>query len=146
MSDDLFGGGGAGGAFQSGEQLVLANMEFQHRIDAGVVGRQRAGYCLGLVAALRSSTASRGFGSMRRRWTSKARHSSATSLGRERDRPVCFSIRRNRWRTVFGWQISTSAALRTDASLYCHTRNVSKSVSRSSSGTSPKPPNIAPTV
>jgi len=28
---------------------------------------------------------------------------------------VCFSIRRNRWRTVFGWQIRTSAAPRTDA-------------------------------
>jgi hypothetical protein len=26
---------------------------------------------------------------------------------------VCFSIRRNRWRTVFGWQMSTSAAPRT---------------------------------
>jgi NitT/TauT family transport system ATP-binding protein len=39
-----------------------------------------------------------------------------------------------------------TAALRTDASLSCHTRNVSKSISRSSSGTSPKPSNTAPTV
>jgi len=39
-------------------------------------------------------------GYMSRRCTSKARHSSATSLGRERDRPVCFSVRRKRWRTV----------------------------------------------
>ena len=54
------------------------------------------------VAALRSSTVSMGFGYMRRRCTSNAKHSSATSFGRERDRPVCFSIRRNRWRTVFG--------------------------------------------
>ena len=51
---------------------------------------------------------------------------------------MCFSIRRKRWRTVFGWQISTSAAPRTDASLSCHTRNVSKSISRSSSGRSAK--------
>jgi len=62
------------------------------------------------TGAFRSSTASMGFGYMRRRCTSKAKHSSATSLGRERDRPVRFSIRRNRWRTVFGWQISASAA------------------------------------
>jgi hypothetical protein len=34
--DDLIGVVGAGAAFQSGEQLVLANLEFQHRIDAGV--------------------------------------------------------------------------------------------------------------
>ena len=34
----------------------------------------------------------------------------------------------------------------TDASLSCHTRNVSKSISRSSSGRSPKPTNTAPTV
>ena len=87
-----------------------------------------------------------GVSAMRRRCTSNAKHSSATSLGRERDRPVCFSIRRNRWRTVFGWQISTSAAPRTDASLSCHTRNVSKSISRSSSGRSPKPSTAAPTV
>ena len=80
MSDDLIGVVGA--AFESGEQLVLANLAFQHRIDAGVVSRQRAGYCLGLVAALRSSTVSTGFGSMRRRCTSNAKHSSATSLGR----------------------------------------------------------------
>jgi PknH-like extracellular domain len=59
---------------------------------------------------------------------------------------VCFSIRRSRWRTVFGWQMSTSAAPRTDASLSCHTRNVSKSISRSSSGRSPKPSSAAPTV
>jgi hypothetical protein len=58
------------------------------------------------VAALRSSTVSMGFGYMRRWCTSNAKRSSATSLGRERDRPVCFSIRRKRWRTVFGWQIS----------------------------------------
>ena len=121
-------------------------LEFQHRIDAGVVSRQRAGYCLGRVAALRSSTVSMGFGSIRRRCTSNAKHSSATSLGRERDRPVCFSIRRNRWRTVLGWQISTSAAPRTDASLFSHTRNVSNSVSRSSSGRSPKPSSAAPAV
>ena len=71
------------------------------------------------------------FGYMRRRCTSNAKHSSATSLGRERDRPVRFSFRRNRWRTVFRWQKSTSAAPRTDASWSCHTRNVSKSISRS---------------
>jgi hypothetical protein len=59
---------------------------------------------------------------------------------------VCFSIRRNRWRTVLGWQISTSAAPRTDASLFSHTRNVSNSVSRSSSGRSPKPSSAAPAV
>jgi hypothetical protein len=53
------------------------------------------------TGAFRSSTASIGFGYMRRRRTSKAKHSSVTSLGRERDRPVPFSIRRNRWRTVF---------------------------------------------
>ena len=29
----------------------LAVLELQHRIDAGVVSRHRAGYCLGLVAA-----------------------------------------------------------------------------------------------
>src|SRR4029077_3685481 len=126
MSDDLIGVVGAGAAIQSGEQLVLANLEFQHRIDA-----------------LRSSTVSMGFGYIRRRCTSNAKHSSATSLGRERDRPVCFSIRRNRWRTVLGWQISTSAAPRTDASLFSHTRNVSNSVSRSSSGRSPKPSSAA---
>jgi hypothetical protein len=85
-------------------------------------------------------------GYIRRRCTSKAKHSSATSLGRESDRPVRFSIRRNRWRTVFGWQTSTSAAPHTDASLCCHTRNVSKSISRSSSGRSPKPFNAGPTV
>jgi hypothetical protein len=79
-----------------------------------------------------------GFGYIRRRCTSNAKHSSATSLGRERDRPVHFSIRRKRWRTVFGWQVSTSAAPPTDASLSCHTRNVSKSISRSSSGRSVK--------
>ena len=67
-------------------------------------------------------------------------------LGRERDRPVCFSIRCERWRTVFGWQLSTSAAPHTDASLSCHTRNVSKNVSRSASGRSPKPSTAAPTV
>src|SRR6478736_1298077 len=83
---------------------VSAVLEFQHRIDAGVVSRQRAGYCLGLVVALRSSTVSMGFGSIRRRCTSKAKHSSAISRGRERDRPVCFSIRCKRWRTVLGWQ------------------------------------------
>jgi hypothetical protein len=33
---------------------------------------------------------------------------------------------------VFGWQISTSAAPRIDASLSCHARNVSNSISRSS--------------
>ena len=82
----------------------------------------------------------------RRRCTSKAKHSSAISFGRERDRPVCFSIRRNRWRTVFGWQISTSAAPRTDVSLSGHTRNVPKSISRSSSGRSPKPSNATATV
>src|SRR6478672_5987418 len=98
------------------------------------------------LAVFRSSTVSMGFGYIRRRCTSKAKHSSATSLGRERDRPVCFSIRRSRWRTVFGWQLSTAAAAHTDASLSCHTRNVSKSVSRSSSGRSPKPCNTAPTV
>ena len=59
---------------------------------------------------------------------------------------MCFSIRRNRWRTVFGWQISTSAASRTDASLSRHTRNVSNSSSRSSLGRSPKPSNAALTV
>ena len=99
-----------------------------------------------IVAAFRSSTASMGVGYIRRRCTSNAKHSSATSRGRERDRPVRISIRRNRWRTVFGWQISTAAALRTDASLSCHTRNVSNSISRSSSGRSPKPSNAAPTV
>jgi hypothetical protein len=83
---------------------------------------------------------------MSRRCTSKARHSSATSLGRERDRPVRFSIRRNRWRTVFGWQMRTSAAPPTDASVSCHTRNVSNRISRSSSGRSPKPSNATPTV
>src|SRR4029077_3632242 len=98
------------------------------------------------VEAFRSSTASMGLGYIRRRCTSKAKHSSATSLGRERDRPVCFSIRRNRWRTVFGWQISTSAAARTDASLSRHTRNVSNSIARSWSGRPPKPSNAAPTV
>ncbi len=85
-------------------------------------------------------------GYMSRRCTSNAIQSSATSLGRERDRPVRFSIRRNRWGTILGWQISTSAAPRTDASLSCHTRNVSNSISRSSSGRSPKPSNAAPTV
>jgi len=44
---------GAGAALQSGEQRVLVNLESQHRIDGGVAGRQRAGYCLGPVAALR---------------------------------------------------------------------------------------------
>jgi hypothetical protein len=44
--DDLIGVVGAGAAFQSGEQLVLANLEFQHRIDAGVAGCERAGYRL----------------------------------------------------------------------------------------------------
>src|SRR6185436_4696934 len=87
-----------------------------------------------------------GLGYMSRRCTSNAKHSSATSLGRERERPVCFSMRRRRWRTVLGWQISTSAAPPTDASLFCHTRNVSKSVSRSSSGRSPKPSSAAPAV
>jgi len=84
-SDDLIGVVGAGAALQSGEELVIASLELQHRIEA-----------------LRSPTVSMGFGYMRRRCTSKAKHTSATSLGRERDRPVCFSIRRNRWRTVFG--------------------------------------------
>src|SRR4029078_8948635 len=37
-------------------------LEFPHRIDAGVVSRQRAGYCLGRVAGLRSSTLSMRFG------------------------------------------------------------------------------------
>src|SRR6185312_6224739 len=87
-----------------------------------------------------------GLGYMSRRCTSNAKHSSATSLGRERDRPVCFSIRRNRWRTVLGWQNSRSVAAFTDASLSCHTRNVSKSISRSSSGRSAKQSNAAPTV
>jgi hypothetical protein len=83
-----------------------------------------------IVAASRSSTASMGFGYIRRRCTSNAKHSAARSFGRERDRPVCFLIRRNRCRTVFGWQISTSAAPSTDASLSCHTRNVSNSISQ----------------
>jgi hypothetical protein len=47
--DDLIGVVGAGAAFQSGEQLVLANLKFQHRIDAGVAGCERAGYCLRLL-------------------------------------------------------------------------------------------------
>ena len=107
---------------------------------------RRPGGEIVIVAAVGSSTASMGFGYIRRRCTSKAKHSSAISFGRERDRPVCFSIRRNRWRTVFGWQISTSAAPRTDVSLSCHTRNVSKSISRSSSGRSPKRSNATATV
>src|SRR5277367_6440907 len=98
------------------------------------------------VGAFYSSAVSMGFGYMRRRCTSNAKHSSTTSLGREMDRPVRFSIRRNRWRTVLGWQKSTSAAPRTDASLSCQTRNVLKSISRSWSGRSPKQPNTAPTV
>jgi len=61
-------------------------------------------------------------GYSRRRCTSNAKHSSATSLGRESDRPVRFSIRCNRWRTVLGWQMSASAAHRTDASLSCSPR------------------------
>ena len=87
----------------------------------------------------RSSTASMGFGYIRRRRTSKAKHSSATSFGREGDRPVCFSIRRNRWRTVLGWRISTSAASFTDGSLSSHTRDVLSSTSRFVSGRWPKP-------
>ena len=43
---------------------------------------------------------SRGYSS--RRFTSKTRHSSATSRGRDRERPVHFSILRNRWRIVLG--------------------------------------------
>jgi hypothetical protein len=43
-----------------------------------------------------------GLGYMSRRCTSNAKHSSARSRGRERDRPVCFSIRRSRCRTVLG--------------------------------------------
>jgi hypothetical protein len=61
MSDDRIGVVGAGAAFQSGERLVLANLEFQHRIDVGVAGRERAGYCLRLAAAPRSSTSVNGF-------------------------------------------------------------------------------------
>jgi hypothetical protein len=80
----------------------------------------RPGGQIVIVAALRSSRVSMGFGYMRRRCTSKAKHSSATSLGRDRDRPVRFSIRCNRWRTVFGWRVSTSAAPCTDASVSCH--------------------------
>jgi hypothetical protein len=57
---------------------------------------QRIGNCRTIVAAIGSSTASVGFGYIRRRCISNAKHSSATSLGRERDRPVRFSIRRNR--------------------------------------------------
>ena len=77
----------------------------------------RPGGQIVIMAALRSSRVSMGFGYMRRRCTSKAKHSSATSLGRDRDRPVRFSIRCNRWRTVFGWRVSTSAAPCTDASV-----------------------------
>ena len=56
-----------------------------------------------------------------------AKHSSAISLGGGGDRPVRFSIRRNRWRTVLGWQKSRSAAAFTDRSLCGHARNVSNS-------------------
>ena len=98
------------------------------------------------VAAFRSYTASMCFGHVSRRRTSNARHSSVTSLGRERDRPVRFSIRRNRWRTVLGWHPSRSAAERTDALLSCHTRNVSDRISRSSSGRSSKQSETLATV
>src|SRR5258707_10828832 len=40
-----------------------------------------------MVAPFRSIAASMGFGYIRRRCTSNTKHSSATSLGRERDRP-----------------------------------------------------------
>ncbi len=82
-----------------------------------------------IVAALRSSAVSMGFGYIRRRCTSNAKHSSATSLGRDRERPVRCSIGRNRWRTVLGWQNSRSAAAFTVASFSCHARNVSNSTS-----------------
>src|SRR6476660_8023368 len=41
---------------------------------------------MNLLRRIRCTAASMGFGYIRRRWTSKARHSSATSLGRDRDR------------------------------------------------------------
>jgi hypothetical protein len=41
---------------------------------------------MNLLRRIRCTAASMGFGYIRRRWTSKARHSSATSLGRNRDR------------------------------------------------------------
>src|SRR4029077_2378690 len=58
-------------------------------------GRRNAPYHRGQLARI---------GRMSVGWTSNAKHSSATSLGRESDRRVCFSIRRKRCRTVLGWQ------------------------------------------
>jgi hypothetical protein len=86
-----------GGAVNAGKIAV------EHEL-----GDTRRGFDLGLDSLLTIAgwTWQLNPGYMSRRCTSKAKHSSATSLGRERDRPVRFSIRCKRCRTVLGWQES----------------------------------------
>ncbi len=103
---------------QSNMQLYRRSPSFSSDESAPAPPAQRG---IVSVVPFLSSTVSMGFG-----YETAVYFECQTQFGdiprRERDRPVRFSIRRYRWRTVLGWQLSTSAAPRTDAVRYARLR------------------------